>query len=87
MATKQVFTVFDQKAAAYLTPLFQVSRGVAARLFIAAVRDREHEFGRFPEDFTLFYLGEYDEATAEFRMVQNPEVVMTGLQARAMESN
>lgn len=86
MSCKKVFTVFDQKAGSYLIPMFQVSRGVACRLFIAAVRDREHEFGRFPEDFTLFELGEYDEATAEFRTYQNPEVVMTGLQARATEN-
>lgn len=87
MSCKKVFTVFDQKAGMYLVPMFQVSRGVAQRLFLAAVKDREHEFGKFPEDFSLFELGEYDESCAEFRLHGHPELLMTGLQARALEAN
>ncbi|QXP07837.1 MAG: nonstructural protein [Arizlama microvirus] len=68
----KVFTVYDCKAEAYLTPMFMQSRGVAIRQFGAAAADDKHDFCRFAEDYTLFELGDYDERYASFNLHQTP---------------
>jgi len=75
MSFKLVFSVYDSKANAFLQPFFAVSRGVAERSFFAAVMDQGHDFNRFAEDYTLFELGEFDEASAGFNMLETPKSV------------
>lgn len=57
--TIKVFAVYDQKAEAYLTPFFVNSKGLAIRSFTDAVNDPK-VLGKYPGDFTLFEIGEYD---------------------------
>lgn len=62
----RVFTVFDAKALAYLPPFFMGEIGAAVRAFKECANDGTHMFGKHPEDFTLFCLGVWDDATAVF---------------------
>lgn len=68
----KVFAVFDSKAAAYLQPMFFLTKGVAIRAFSSAVSDPKHEFYRYAEDYCLFELGEFDEASAIFSCHMTP---------------
>jgi hypothetical protein len=61
----KTFTVYDSKTEAYLQPFFVNSKGAAIRSFSDASNEPGHQFNKYPEDFTLFELGEYDDATAE----------------------
>lgn len=61
-----VYSVYDDKAKAYLPPFFLPTEGMAKRTFADAVNDHNHQFGRHPEDYTLFYLGKFDDSNAEF---------------------
>ena len=65
----KVFSVFDCKAEAYMVPMFMQSRGVAIRSFGAAAADEKHDFSKYAEDYTLFELGEFDEATGQFSCI------------------
>lgn len=60
MFSFRVFSVFDSKAGAYLTPFFCVNRAVAVRSFRAAVQDEDSDFHRYAGDYTLFELGEWN---------------------------
>ena len=62
--TLKAFTVYDSKAEAYLQPFFMQSKGQAIRAFQDLANDETHQFGKYPADFTLFEIGEYDDATA-----------------------
>lgn len=64
-----LFTVHDVKAGTYLPPFFVPARGLATRAFTDCINSKEHQFGKHPHDYTLFYLGEFDEETAEFALV------------------
>lgn len=75
MSVKMVFSVYDSKAQAFLVPIFCVTRGVALRLFQAAVLDVEHDFHKFCGDYTLFELGEFDEMSGKFANHATPESV------------
>lgn len=78
----KVFSVYDAKAFAYLPPFFIAEKGMAARAFSEAVENPQHQFGKHPEDFTLFYLGEFDDQTGYFEGQVAPEVVTTALAVR-----
>lgn len=59
----KIYTVYDAKAEAYLTPFFAMTNGLALRSFSDAVKDPEHPFCKYAEDYTLFLIGEYDDKT------------------------
>ncbi len=54
-----IFSIYDEKAKAYLPPFFLPEKGMAIRTFSDCVNDADHAFGRHPHDYTLFYLGEW----------------------------
>lgn len=56
-----IFAVYDSKAAVYSQPFFSQSAASGIRAFEHVVNDREHAFGRNPEDYTLFQIGEWDD--------------------------
>lgn len=62
----QIYTVYDEKAEAFLPPFFVPNRGIAIRAFSDCVNSKDHQFGKHPADYTLFYLGDWDDNTAEF---------------------
>ncbi len=63
MKTK-MFVIFDSKANAYLQPWFLSQDGMALRVFSDCVNDKEHNFGRHPEDYTMFRIGEFNDQDA-----------------------
>lgn len=75
MITK-MFSVFDSKAVVFGTPIFVPTKGAAIRSFSDVANDEKSSIGKHPEDYTLFYLGEYDDATGSFDQV-NPEALLT----------
>lgn len=61
-----VFSVFDSKVGAFLTPFFVANRAVALRSFMAACQDEGSDFYRFADDFTLFEIGLWESETGDF---------------------
>jgi len=64
----KVFTVYDSKVEAYLSPFVAPTKGVAIRSITDAVANPKSEFHRWPGDYTLFEIGEYDNSTAIYTM-------------------
>ncbi len=62
-----MFVIYDAKANAYFQPWFLTTEMQALRVFSDCCNDKEHNFGRHPEDYTLFTIGEFDDATADVR--------------------
>lgn len=69
---QKVFTVFDEKAGAYLPPFYFNTEGQAKRAMIDCVTDKDHHFARHPADYTLFCLGEFDNISGEFTTEKRP---------------
>lgn len=57
------YCVFDSKVEAYLTPFFMRADGEATRACQQAMSDPNHNFCRYPADYTLFRVGEFDDAS------------------------
>lgn len=68
----KIYTVHDSKAKLFNKPFTSQNNATATRAFAYACNDPEHEFCRFPQDFTLFEVGEFNTDTgAVKRMVAN----------------
>jgi hypothetical protein len=58
----KAFAIRDTKAEAFTRPpIFVQATGLAIRLFTDAANDQENEIGKYPADFTLFEVGEFDQ--------------------------
>lgn len=75
-----VFSIYDVKAEAFLTPLFFRTKGEAVRAFSAAANDAEHQFGKYAEDYVLFQLATFDDSSAKFVMEPAPLSIGSALE-------
>lgn len=62
----RAFCLRDVKAGTYGIPFFQSTDALAVRTCKDLVMDERSVPHRYPSDFELFYLGEYDDATGKF---------------------
>lgn len=67
---KKVYAVQDAKAGMFNQPIFLLSDGEALRAFLDACQPgQESMLSKHPEDFNLYYIGEYDELEGSFQPV------------------
>lgn len=69
---KFVFSVYDSKARAYGNPFVSARQELAVRDFTTAVRDPDTQLHKYPEDFTLVEIGEFDDEICVFNLHKNP---------------
>lgn len=77
----QIFSVFDSKAEAYITPFFLPNTAMAVRAFTDCVNSESHQFGANPQDYTLFLIGSYNDNDAEL-IPSVPRSLGNGLEFR-----
>lgn len=75
----QVFAVRDSKTEAFLPPFYSQTEAAAIRSFRASWMTSGHPFHDFPEDYSLFHLGTFDDATGKFD-VQAPAHLISAFQ-------
>lgn len=73
----KIFAVYDSQLGAFFTPFFMAHEALAKRAFRAIANDPASQICQHPQDFTLFELGEWNDATGEFGMY--PKHVNHGL--------
>lgn len=61
----KIFSMFDTKASTYIQPFAETSTIAALRGFEVAVNEGKSTFSRFPDDFCLMELAEFDQNTGE----------------------
>jgi len=70
----KIFSIYDQKAYAYLPPFTLPTAEMAERTFRDCVNSADHAFGKNPADYTLIELGTYDDNKG---LISPHEVVRT----------
>lgn len=75
----KIMAVRDRALDAFGTPIFVAAIGQAVRSFTDEINrvDQNNNLNKHPEDFDLYFLGEYDDETAEFA-VERPKQVAVG---------
>ncbi len=79
----KLFSVYDEKAKAYLPPFALPEKGMAVRTFGDCVNDKNHAFGQHPEDYTLFEVGSYDDTKG--KITENKQTIGNGLEFKTPE--
>lgn len=78
----EVFTVFDEKAKAFLAPFTARSAPEAVRMFTDTAMDPVSMIAKHPSDFTLFRIGSFDVGNGRLE-AWDPEALCNGLVARS----
>lgn len=73
-----VCAIYDSSVKEYLPPFNQRTKEEAIRAFRMAVNKPGHDFNQWPEDFTLFALGEFDSEKGTFENYITPERMCRG---------
>lgn len=58
---KNVYAIYDTKLEAYFDPIFARTHGEAIRMFETAVVKEGSELNMHAEDYTLFFVGEWND--------------------------
>jgi len=64
----QIFCIFDSKAQVFNTPFYMKHQADAVRACIEVGSDPSTTPGKYPEDFSLFYLGTFDDSTGRHEL-------------------
>lgn len=72
----KMFTIRDSKGGFYDIPHFTRSHGDAERGFQKLAQSKDSKVGQFPEDYDLYYLGDYDDETGLIKPLDTPQHVL-----------
>lgn len=70
---QRAYAIRDTKAESYGTPFYQPTHGAAERSFSSLVHDEQSTISRHPEDYDLYYIGEYDTNLGLFTALDTPQ--------------
>lgn len=72
------YAVKDLKAAAFAPPFFLGRDEVAVRTFSDALKDPTHPMAAHPEDYQLYYLGEFNDELGALTGAAQPVFLVDG---------
>lgn len=76
----ECFSLFDDKAKIFGTPFFAINSGIAVRMLTDLVNDPKSTVSRYPEDFTLYRLGEFSDDVGSLKSPVAPEPIGKAVQ-------
>lgn len=82
----QVFSLFDSKAKAYTQPYFMPQKGQALRSLDGIVNNPQTEVYKYPDDFKLYKLADYDNLSGKFIPLQEPEFIANAVEFKKEET-
>lgn len=73
---KLMFAVYDQKTKLFGNPFFSIRKEAAIRDFTYAANDPQTDICRYSNDYSLFFLGSFNDETGELLNMTSPEHVV-----------
>lgn len=84
MQNMKIYSIYDMKAESYGNLFVAVTDGIASRCFAQVVAFSGNEdYARYPEDFTLYCLGEFNNGTGDV-CPERPRPVTSALSVLSM---
>lgn len=68
----KLFCMYDVKAQHFIQPFAETSTHAALRGFEVAVNEGKSTFSRFPDDFCLMELGDFDQTSGQITPATAP---------------
>lgn len=72
----EIFSMRDVKAGSFGAPMHFVNRAVAIRSLSEAVKNPESTLSKFPEDYQLFHVGDFDQNSGVVEALDAPNFVI-----------
>lgn len=79
MSHKKLYSIHDKTAAMFCPPFSCVNDAQATRAFQSNMQNPDSNIARFPADYNLYYVGEFNELTGELEF-EEPTRIITGLE-------
>lgn len=70
-----LFSIFDSRTGLYNPPFNARSEGDASRMVALMTQNPESMFSKFPEDYVLYHLGNFNEDTGMLEPLSAPVTV------------
>lgn len=80
-----MLSVFDKATGAYMRPWTAQSKGQAIRMFTDLVMDPQTDIAKHPEDYSLFYLGSFDDNEGIIDQPEDLECIARAHELKAQE--
>lgn len=74
---KMIYAVRDRAIDAFGQPIFCLAEGQAVRSFIDEVNSSQSSMHAHPEDYDLYFLGQFDDSSGEL-VPDKPKMVCIG---------
>lgn len=81
-----MFSIRDSKTGIFHYPFAKNTHGEAERDFRTTVKDEKTMLNKYPEDYDLYYLGEYDDQTGKVSSLDTPQHVIKAVQCTAQKA-
>lgn len=75
----KLFAIRDAKSESYDGPRSYPTEAAATRSFGDAINNDAQGYGKFPEDFSLWLIGEWDEHEGVLIGYETPKIVTQGV--------
>lgn len=83
---KKLFSVYDSKSGVYSAPFMEHSNASGIRAFETGCKDKNTMMFSYPQDYTLFELGTFDDQTAKYELLATPKSLVMAQELVAKES-
>lgn len=84
MKTK-IFTIRDQKLNAFNNPFTAPTADAVVRQLASDIREKNGDLGKYPEDFDLYELGEFDPESGTIATFQAPKHLTSMLALKPLD--
>lgn len=84
---KNLYTIYDRKAAFYCPPFIESNHETAKRTFLHAASQQGTTYAAHPEDYTLWYIGQFDDHNAKLMQGRRDVVEIATLQGMLDDLN
>lgn len=79
----KIVAVHDRALDAYLRPFFTPALGAAIRSFQDEINRADSDINKHPDDYDLYHLGDWDDATGAFTPQPKPIQIAIGKQLKS----
>lgn len=69
----KIYSIRDSKGEIYNPPFYKKTHGEAERDFTTLCKDEKSTVAQYPEDFDLYYLGDYDDVKGTISSLDTPQ--------------
>jgi len=76
----KAYSIRDAKAEIFNPPFYKKTHGEAERDFTTLCRDEKSQVSKYPEDYDLYWVGSFDDASGKFEALDTPQHIIKAVQ-------